>query len=292
MKSKFYILITIFLLLAGVSLFNNLINLTSLAIGYPMGDVIHSGKYIEYVAFAIQVLFVLHLFVSVSKGIYIKGSIVLGVISGLILFLKVGNSGRVLVGLFYACEGILCLVVTLYLMFNIRPSADEVMKLFSGIMKGMSSNNKLILAAVLLGVCIACAIYIICPKKWVCLYVDSNQNMNISYEINNDVLTVGDEFVIENSIIVNYMSYEAGWKFYANKSGNANVSITSVAQYDNSESDNHIWDIYVDENMYVHYDADFEYYLKVYNFIIFLSVIFLGVSIVFVISAFIDRKRG
>ena len=84
-----------------------------------------------------------------------------------------------------------------------------------------------------------------------------------------------------------WMNYKTGWKFYANESGNTSVSILGERFYDNELSKEN-WDIYVDENMHIHYDADFEYYTTVYEFFFFVIVNAMGFGIVFLISGVKD----
>ena len=118
-------------------------------------------------------------------------------------------------------------------------------------------------------------------KKWVYLYQNSDDYTNHAYEMNNDVLTAGEEFVDLNS--------RAGWIFYANKSGDTKVSLLSEISYeDNDDWEVDIRELYVDENMHIHYDADFEYYTTVYEFFFFIIVNAMGLCLVYLLSSMKD----
>jgi len=231
-------------------------------------------------------------YISVLKRIYIKGSIVTGIVTGLIIFLY-ASSRSVLVALYFVCMGVLSIAAAMYLMFKIRPNADEEMRFMAGIMRGLTIKKKFKVALVLFELCIVCVVYIICPKKWVCLYVNSHQFMNHSYDMDNDVLTAGDEYIIAKDLMLNWMNYKTGWKFYANKSGNTKVSLLSEIEYEeNDDWVEETWDIYVDENLYVHYDVDYEYYLNVYEFFFFVIINFMALCVVFLLSGFIDMRKA
>ena len=289
------IITIIILLLAVMGLCNSIIDMAQLSIGYPTGNMIYSGIYIEYILFIIPVLFVSMVCISVLKRIYIKGSIVIGVITGLIMIIYATgyNSVNLLVVIYFICMGALSFAVAMYLMFKIRPQADEDMGLLAGIMRGLTYKNKFKGAFALFWLCIVCVIYIICPKKWVCLYVESQQFMNHSCEMDNDVLTIGEEIILVNALIDTSMDYEAGWKFYANKSGNTKVSILSEIEYEeNDDWEEETWDIYVDDNLHVHYDADYEYYLKVYEFFFFVIINSMALCVAFLLSGFVDMRKA
>lgn len=278
----------------GVNIYNGILTLANVSIGFFTGDIIYANSYLHYIIFMIPVLFVLVVCISALKRIYIKGSVVSGVLSGLLMFLYATGYSKenLLVAMYFVCVGMLSFIVSLHIMFEIRPNTEEEMRLLAGIMSGLTYKKKFKVAFLLVCVCIACVIYIIIPKNWVCLYVDSHQFLEHSYKVNNDVLVAGDEVVIVNNLILNDMKYEAGWKFHANKSGNAKVTISSVVQYDHNEFYHNTWEIYVDDDLYVHYDADFEYYLNVYNFYIFLMVISLVLSTIFVASGIRDKTMA
>lgn len=287
------IIAILFMLLMVMFVCNSIFNLAKVSIGNFTGDKIYANSYLHYILFVIPVLYVLEVCVIVIKRIYIKGSVVLGVLTGLIMILFATGHSRenLLVAIYFICVAVLGFIVSIYIMFEIRPKVEKEMRLLAGVMSGLTYKIKFKLALVLLCVCIACVIYIVCPKKWVCLYVDSHQFLEHSYEVSNDVLIAGDEVVIVNNIGLNDMDYETGWKFHAIKSGNVKVEISSVVQYDHNKFYNDTWDICVDDNLYVHYNVDFEYYLNVYNFYIFIMVISIGLSIIFVVSGIKDKKK-
>lgn len=268
----------------------NIVLLAHLSIGYKFGEIIYSGLYINYIFFLIPVLFVLSVCICVMKKIYIKGSIVLGFLTGLLMIIYSYNYS-ILITLYCICMGVLSFAVTIHLMFNLRPASDDEMRLIAGIMSGCPYKKKFKKALMLLGLCIICVAYIIIPKKWVCLFVESNDYMNHAYEMSDDVLEVSEKIEIYDGI--NYMSNKSGWKFYANRSGNTKVSILSEIVYD--ENDDWIketWDIYVDDSLNVHHNVDFDYYLNVYEFFFFVIVNSLGLCIVFLISGFIDMWKA
>ena len=117
--------------------------------------------------------------------------------------------------------------------------------------------------------------------------------MNHSYEIDNDVLTIGDEFIIIKDLMFGWNDYKAGWKFYANKCGDTKVTLLSEVEYEeNDDWERDIKELYVDENMHIHYDADFEYYTTVYEFFFFIIVNAMGLCFVFLLSGVKDILKS
>lgn len=292
---KNHIITILFSLLMGLYFCYSIFNLAKISIGYSTGaGVVYTGSYLDYILLIIPALFVARVCISVLKKMYIKRGIVSGIVTGLLMILyAAGWSGDSLLAmLYFVCTAALCFVVVMCLMFKIRPEFNEEMGLFAGTMRGLTYKKRLKVALVLLCVCVACVVYIIIPKKWVCLYVDSDQFMNHAYELDNDVLTIGEEFMIIDDLMLDWMDYKAGWKYYANKSGNTKVSILSEIAYE--EDDDWVketWDVYVDENLYVHYDADLEYFLNVYGFFFFVIFNSIGISIIFFVSGINDMIK-
>lgn len=289
------IITILFLLLMGLYFCNSIFSLAKLSIGYFVADeMICSNSYLDYVLLIIPALFVARACISVLKKIYIKRGIVSGIVTGLLMILYAAgwSSENLLVMLYFVCTAVLCFVVAMYLMFKVRPEADEEMRLLAGAMRGMNFKKEFKTALVWLGVCLVCVVYIFSPKKWVCLYVDSNQQMNHTYEMNNDVLTAGGEIEIVDGLLDVGMGRKAGYKFYANKNGDTKVSILSDIEYGEGED----WvketsNIYVDEKMHVHYDADKEYYMDVYGFFFFIIINSIGISIIFLVSGISGMKK-
>lgn len=285
----------ILVILVGIGLGNSIIGLARLSVGYFTEDMIYSGLYLNYVLLLIPVMFVTRVCVILLKRVYIKGSIVSAVITGLLMFWYLSyNTGYILGALYFFCMGVICFVFAIYFLVKIRPESDEKMRLLPGLMKGWNYKKKFKVALILLMVSIVSVAYIISPKKWVCLYVDSDQTIDHTYEINSDVLKAGEQFIIMHSAMFGWNDYKAGWKFYANKSGNAKVFVMGERFYDN-ELSKETWDIYVDDNLYVHYDADFEYYLNVYGFFVFIIINSLILSFIFLIAGIVgfivSRKK-
>jgi len=277
-------IIVIYLFLVGLYFCDRILNLIQVSIGYLVGEKIYSILYLDYLFFLLPALFALSVCLCVWKKIYVKGSLVLGFITGLLMMFHVYSTG-VLESVYFICMCVLSFWMSIQLMFKIRPEADEETRLLAGIMKGWSYKKKFKGALLLFGVCVICATYIICPKKWVYLYQYSNDYTNHAYEMNNDVLTAGEEFVDLNT--------RAGWIFYANKSGGTKVSLLSEMSYE--ENDN--WEVdtrevYVDENLHIHYDVDFEYYMTVYEFFFFIIVNAMGLCFVFLLSGVKDILKN
>lgn len=66
-------LVIIFVILAGIGLFNSIFELDILSIGYPVGYMNYSGIYVRYILFIISLVFILPMCVSALKKIYIHG---------------------------------------------------------------------------------------------------------------------------------------------------------------------------------------------------------------------------
>ena len=105
---------------------------------------------------------------------------------------------------------------------------------------------------------------------------------------------MGEEVANIGTVIgcVMNFNYNTGWKFYSNNSGDTQVSLTYKSVIDNDEEFKKVWDIYVDDNMYVHHNMGYSYYVDVYIVYIILAVISTGLSLAFLLSGVKDILKN
>ena len=163
-------------------------------------------------------------------------------------------------------------------------------ELFYAIMFDMTTRKKFVLAVVWMSICIVSLVYVISPKKWVYLYYDSNYSVGEVWDINNDVLIMEEEVANIGAVMGNVMNFNnnTGWKFYSNNSGDTQVSLTYKSMIDDEEEMKEIWDIYIDDNMYVHHNMGWRYYFDVFSVYIIFGVISAGFGVVFLIAGIVD----
>ena len=266
-------------------------SITPLCIGKNTDNSIYVNPHVDFAVFVIPILFFTVAYKSILRKIYVKKSILLGIISGVIL-LKFSNEEYEtnVVNIAFLAIGLLCICFVVYIVFEIRTHSEAEVSIFSIIVYGITCKKKMIFAFVLMSVCIACFVYMISPKRWIYLYVDSQYSYGESVELNNDILVVGQEVKNIGASRWGDQEYNVGWKFYTNRSGNTQISISNKGVFD--EEFKKVWDIYVDENMYVHHNMDYSYYVDVYIVYIILAVICTGLSLAFLLSGVKDILKN
>lgn len=266
--------------------YNIISSIAPLTIGKVTENTINVNPHIDCIIFVIPMLFFAGAFVCILKKLYVPSSMILGVVSALLMFLYSDNEyEKSMVNWCFLFMGVLCVGLVAYIMIRIKPETEKDMSFLGAIMMDMSTSKKFVLAVVWMSVCIACLVYVITPKKWIYVYFDSNYSYDEMLELNEDDLVMGEEVKNIGDLWGRGVDfkYNEGWRFYPIKKGNTQVSISYKSVLDD-ETYKEIWDIYVDNNMYVHHSMDYDYYLDVYMVYIVLSVIAAGFGFIFLIA--------
>lgn len=213
-------ILSISMIFIAICYYTTVSSIEPLSIGKNTDNTIYVNPHMDFAVFVIPILFFMVAYKSILRKIYVKKSILLGIILGVML-LDFSNEEYEtnVVNLAFLAIGLLCICFVVYIVFEIRPHSEADVSIFSIIVYGITYKKKLFFAFVLMSVCIVCLVYTVSPKKWIYLYVDSQYSYDESVELTNDVLVVGQEVKNIGALPWGDKEYNVGWKFYTNSSG-------------------------------------------------------------------------